>query len=153
MKVEKINDELLSIFLNIYYFKKTDINNKLELINIIKELLNKVENRFNLNLNGFYKINVYPNKKLGVFLDLIKIDDNEFTSGADFRIVIHQNEKFYLETDNYEDFKYIKRKKYFNRKFYINIEDLKNITKEIDLGNIIYGNDIKNILKEAKNVK
>lgn len=153
MKVEKINDKLLSIFLNIYYFKKTDINNKLELINIIKELLNKVENRFNLNLNGFYKINVYPNKKLGVFLDLIKIDDNEFTSGADFRIVIHQNEKFYLETDNYEDFKYIKRKKYFNRKFYINIEDLKNITKEIDLGNIIYGNDIKNILKEAKNVK
>lgn len=153
MKVEKINDELLSIFLNIYYFKKTDINNKLELINIIKELLNKVENRFNLNLNGFYKINVYPNKKLGVFLDLIKIDDNEFTSWADFRIVIHQNEKFYLETDNYEDFKYIKRKKYFNHKFYINIEDLKNITKEIDLGNIMYGNDIKNILKEAKNVK
>ena len=79
MKVEKINDDLINIYFNPFYFKDIDLNNKLELIEVIKDLIKKAESRYKLFLSGFYKIKVYPNKKLGVFLNIIKIDDNEFS--------------------------------------------------------------------------
>ena len=39
MKVEKINDDLINIYFNPFYFKDIDLNNKLELIEVIKVLI------------------------------------------------------------------------------------------------------------------
>lgn len=153
MRVEKISEDLYNIFINKLYFKDIDLTNKIELISIIKELLNKIETRYRLNLNGFYKIKVYPKKEIGVYLNVIKIDDNEFSSGADFRIVIYQNEKFFLETDNYEILDKNKMKMYYDNKFYIDIDDIKDINSIIDMGNIIYGKEAKTMLNESKKIK
>lgn len=153
MKVERINEELFDIFINFCYFKNVDLSNKIDLINVIKELLVKIDSRYNLNINGFYKIKVYPKDKIGIFLNIIKIDDNEFSSGSDFRIVIYSNEKFLLETDNYEILDQNILKKYYNGKFYIDIDDIKNIYNIIDMGNIIYGKAVKKILTESINIK
>lgn len=153
MKVERINEELFDIFINFCYFKNVDLSNKIDLINVIKELLIKIDSRYNLNINGFYKIKVYPKDKIGIFLNIIKIDDNEFSSGSDFRIVIYPNEKFLLETDNYEILDQNILKKYYNGKFYIDIDDIKNIYNIIDMGNIIYGKAVKKILTESINIK
>ena len=90
LKVEKVGSDILTVFMSNFYFKDIDMDKKIELIGIIKEYIDKIDQRYRLNLNGFYKIKVYPNKKIGVFLEIIKIDDNEFSSGADFRIIIYQ---------------------------------------------------------------
>lgn len=153
MKVEMIDSDLINVFINNFYFKNTDFEKKIELISIIKDLIAKMDYRYKLSLNGFYKIKVYPYKKIGVFLDIIKIDDNEFSNGADFRIVVYQNEKFYLETDNYEILDPKIEKRYYRDKFYINLDDIKDINKIIDLGNIIYGNDVKEMIYYSKIIK
>ena len=99
MKVEIINSEYLTVFLNKCYFDEIDLEKKSDIISCIKDIISKIDSRYRLDLNGFYKIKVFPNKKLGVYLDIIKIDDNDFNDRADFRIVIYQDSNFYLEMD------------------------------------------------------
>lgn len=152
MKVEKINDDLINIYFNPYYFKDIDLNNKLELIEVIKDLIKKAESRYKLFLSGFYKIKVYPNKKLGVFLNIIKIDDNEFSNTTDFRIVIYPNEKFFLETELYELFNNVDMR-YCNNKFYIDIDDVDNILPISDMVDVIYGSDVKELLSNSIIIK
>ncbi len=152
MKVEKINDDLINIYFNPFYFKDIDLNNKLELIEVIKDLIKKAESRYKLFLSGFYKIKVYPNKKLGVFLNIIKIDDNEFSNTTDFRIVIYPNEKFFLETELYELFNNVEMR-YCNNKFYIDIDDVDNILPISDMVDVIYGSDVKKLLSNSIIIK
>lgn len=152
MKVEKINDDLINIYFNPFYFKDIDLNNKLELIEVIKNLIKKAESRYKLFLSGFYKIKVYPNKKLGVFLNIIKIDDNEFSNTTDFRIVIYPNEKFFLETELYELFNNVVMR-YCNNKFYIDIDDVDNIIPISDMVDVIYGSDVKELLSNSIIIK
>ena len=152
MKVEKINDDLINIYFNPFYFKDIDLNNKLELIEVIKDLIKKAESRYKLFLSGFYKIKVYPNKNLGVFLNIIKIDDNEFSNTTDFRIVIYPNEKFFLETELYELFNNVEMR-YCNNKFYIDIDDVDNILPISDMVDVIYGSDVKKLLSNSIIIK
>lgn len=153
MRVEKINDEMINIYLNTFNFKNIDVENKIELVAKIKEILSKVEQRYKVNFNGFYKVKVYPNKKIGVFLNILKIDDNEFSSGADFRIIVYLGEKFLLETSEYEQLDKNIEKRVLGDRFYIDLDHIKEINKVIDLGNVIYGEDTEKILKESKLIK
>ncbi|MCI8346875.1 MAG: hypothetical protein HFJ12_02880 [Bacilli bacterium] len=146
MKVEIINSDIISVFINNFYFKDVDLTKKIEFVSIIKDLITKIDTRYKLNLNGFYKIKVYPHKKIGVFLDIIKIDDNEFSNGADFRIVVYQNEKFFLQTECYEQINSDIKKRYYNHNFYIDINDIDDIYQLTDIGTIIYGDSVKEML-------
>lgn len=152
MKVEIINSEYLTVFLNKCYFDEIDLEKKSDIIVCIKDIISKIDSRYRLDLNGFYKIKVFPNKKLGVYLDIIKIDDNDFNDRADFRIVIYQDSNFYLEMDVC-DIKNIDEKIYYNNNFYININDINNIDKYMDYGQIIYGDSAKEIEYYGKKLK
>lgn len=152
MRVEIINSEYLTVFLNKCYFDEIDFEKKSDIIVCIKDIISKIDSRYRLNLNGFYKIKVFPNKKLGVYLDIIKIDDNDFNDRADFRIVIYQDSNFYLEMDVC-DIKNIDEKIYYNNNFYININDINNIDKYMDYGQIIYGDGAKEIEYYGKKLK
>ena len=54
----------------------------------------KIKNR--LNLRGFYKLKVYLNSKIGIFLDVNKLDDNDFTNNLDLRILFFYDVDFYF---------------------------------------------------------
>ena len=153
MKVELINDDDLEIFVNPYNFNDINSYDKDNIINYIKELIIKINNRYKLNLTGFYKIKSYFNNKVGLYLNAIKIDDNEFSNDADFRIILFQHTKFLFETDDYEIIKEYPNKKINNNKFYIDIDEIYNINKLTDMGKIIYGDEVKQILMTSKNIK
>lgn len=153
MKVEIINEEDIDVFINPCHFNEINLNDKESLLKEIKIILTKIDSRYKLNLSGFYKIKVYPHKKIGIFLNIIKIDDNEFNQEADFRIIIYPDEVFYFETEEYDIIPKTTQKRYYQGKFYINIEDIKDITSIIDMGKIIYGQDAKKILMKSKIIK
>ncbi len=153
MRTEIVSDDLITVFINNFYFKEINFSKKIEIISIIKDLISKIDKRYQLNLNGFYKIKVYPNQKLGVFLDIIKIDDNEFSSGADFRIVIYQEAKFFLETDNYEILDKKVDKRIYKNKFYIDIDDISDFNLLSDFCNIVYGDNAQELIYNGKIIK
>lgn len=153
MKIERVNGDLIIAFINSFYLKNIEVDKKLEFISHIKDLIIKIDSRYKLNLNGFYKIKVYPNKKIGIFLEIIKIDENDFCNGADFRIVIYQNQKFYLEIEDYDSLDSAIRKIYYNEKYYLDIDEIIDLHKYIDMGTIIYGDIAKDMICYGKRIK
>ena len=148
MRVE-INGEDIDIFINPYNFKYISVYSKENILEFIKEYLLIINNRYRLNLSGFYKIKSYFNKKVGLFLNVIKIDDNEFSNDADFRIILYQNETFLFEIEDYDLIKDIPNKMFYKNKFYIYVDDISDIDKLIDMGRIIYGDEVKEILSNS----
>lgn len=153
MKVEIINDEDIDIYINSYHLQGIDYNAKEDLLDRIKDLILKTNDRYRLNLCGFYKIKVYLNFRIGMFLNIIKIDDNEFNNEVDFRIVLYEDEKFFLETEEYEIIDSITTKYYYNNRFYIDLDNLDDFTKYIDMGRIIYGDEVREMLSSCRYIK
>lgn len=152
MKVEMLNDEDIDVFVNKFYFDDFSIKDKDDLLITIRDIILKIDNRYHLNLSGFYKIKAYVNQKIGAFLNMIKIDDNEFTNEVDFRIIIYKNEKFLLETDEYDLCKEA-TKWYHNGKFYIDVDEIDDCIFYLDMVNVIYGEGVKNVISRGKKIK
>lgn len=153
MKVELINDDDLDIYVNPYNFNDISCCSKEIILNYIREVISKISDRYKLNLSGFYKIKAYFNDKVGLFLNLIKIDDNEFNNEADFRIVLFQNEKFLFETEDYDTIRNYENKMYYNNKFYVDTDSIDNMNQLIDMGKIVYGEEAREISTHSKNIK
>ncbi len=152
LKIEMLNEEDMNVFVNQFYFDDFYMKDKDDLLMIIRDIILKIDRRYHLNLSGFYKIKAYVNQKIGAFLNLIKIDDNEFTNEVDFRIIIYKNEKFLLETEEYNLCKEATNR-YYNGKFYIDIDEIDNCNKYLDMATIIYGDDVKKIMARGKKIK
>lgn len=147
LKVELISDDSLEIFINKYFVENIyQSNDKLVEIN---NIIDKINSIYKLNLRGFYKVYAYCDERVGMFLELIKIDDNEFSDTADFRIIIRENEKILFEFDLLDD---IESKEYYiyNDKFYVDIKNIDNVDNAIEKSRIIYGSATKNIFKLGK---
>ena len=153
MRIELLNDDDIDVFVNKCYLDDDQMDDKEPLLLNIRDIITKIDQRYHLNLSGFYKIKAYVNKKVGLFLNIIKIDDNEFNNEVDFRIVLFKNEPFLLELDEYSDLDFNFSKKYYNDKFYVNIDDLGDYIKYSDMGNIVYGDYAKEVLARGKNIK
>lgn len=48
MKVEIINSDIISVFINNFYFRDIDLTKKIEFISIIKDLISKIDTRYKL---------------------------------------------------------------------------------------------------------
>ena len=153
MKVEIVNDDDVDIFINPYSMNDIGIYDKEYILKYIKKVLKKVNNRYQLNLSGFYKVKSYFNDKVGMFLNIVKIDDNDFNNDIDYRIILFQNETFLFETEDYDIIKYIPNKKYYNNMFYVDINFLDNISILMDRGRVVYGDEVKKILHKSINIK
>lgn len=147
LKVEFINDELINIFINRKML--SDINYDEDLVGVIDKLVYRIDEIYKVGLCGFYKINCYINEKLGIFLDIIKIDDNEFSNTTDFRILLNNNSKFLLEVDLTNIVDNIPIRVY-DGNFYISVDNIESIDKYIDNCRVVYGNEADTIIKNSK---
>ena len=146
MKVERISDDYINIYINNGLIGDISLD-KNTISNTVKKIINKVIKMYRLKLQGFYKVKVYPNKKLGIYLCIIKLDDNEFSMGMDYRVLVYPDSDFYLESEEYlNSYNNI----YYNDKFYINIKDVNNIIEIIDKGKIIFGEETSGISSGIK---
>ena len=148
MKIEVCAKDNYSIFLNSGFMKGMDVNNKEELINFIKNFVFKIKNK--LNLRGFYKIRVFSHDKVGVFLDVIKLDDIDLSNNLDLRIIIMNDAEIFFETDDYDVIADYNEKRYFDGKFYCIVDDLfDKIFEKVEWGRFIYGKDVVMILSKG----
>lgn len=153
MRVEIINEDDIDIFISSFNFKNLSVYNKENILEFIKEYILIINTRYRLNLCGFYKIKSYFNKSVGLFLNIIKIDDNEFSNDIDFRIILFNNEKFLFEVEDYDLIKNVSSTMYYNNKFYVDVEDMTDLDKLIEMGRIIYGEEVKQVISNCSKLK
>lgn len=147
MRIEKIDLDNYNIFLNSAYLKDVDLGDKEEISKYIKNFILSIN--YKLNINGFYKIIVYCNKKVGIFLKLVKMEDCSYTNSLDFRIIVNINSDVYFKTSDYFNISNVNLIRYYNNNYYCLIDDNFNTIDLCEWGNYIYGDELLKMLNNS----
>ena len=148
MKIEVLGKDDYIIFLTKEYLGDIDLVQKENLISFIKNYILKLK-RY-LSLSGFYKVKVFPQDKIGVFLELLKLDDMDLSNNLDLRIIIMQDQKFFFETEDYDLIKNYNDKRYYDGHFYCVVDDsFDGILEKVEFGRFIYGKEVNNLLNNG----
>ncbi len=147
MKIEIADKKNIFIFINSGYLNDTDLASKEDIIFAVKDFIIKYKKR--LNLRGFYKVKVFVNKKVGLFLDINRLEDIELSNTVDLRVIVYMDEKIYFETENYYILPDRVDKYYYNNRFYCDASLVPNILNIVEFGSFIYGDMVLDILDNA----
>lgn len=149
MKIEKHDDNLV-VFLNKKIAPK-NINNKIELEKNFQKIFNKLNNIYNLDLNGNYEINIYDNKEYGIILEIKKeeIEYFDYYDTIDMHLNISKYKDILYKTTNI-----IKNTNIYEYKGELYIEpidiEFNKLGILIENGEIIYGKKAYIIKKKGK---
>lgn len=148
MKIESSGKNDFSIFINKEYVNDEVSLIREDLIKFIKDFILKI--KYKLNLRGFYKIRVYSKERVGIFLDLTKLDDIDLSNNLDLRIIIMNDEDIYFETDDYDIVKNCNDKRYMDGHFYCVVDDyFDKLLEKVEFGKFIYGKEVINLLNNS----
>lgn len=144
MRIEKVGMKQFLIFVNNLYYQNLEFT-KDNLITFTKDLLLKLKNR--LFLQGFYKVKVYVNKNLGLFLEILELERFEYENNLDFKIIIYLEEKIYFKTKDY----FILPQNttvYWDKNFYYcDVDLVSNINSLVEFGEFIYGKSLYSAMR------
>lgn len=149
MKIEISGKNNYNIFVNRNYVNDIDFSSKEELVKFIKKFILSI--RSQLNLRGFYKVKVFPHEQVGMFVELIKLDELEFSNNLDLRVIVYLNEKIFFETDDYFVIEKCNEKRYLDGKFFCIVDDyFDSLLSKVEFGRFIYGKEVINLLNKGK---
>ncbi len=153
MKLEYLDYDYYKVFINSSYIKKVNINNKEELAKYVKLVILKLRKLYGLILEGFYEVHFYNIKYIGIILELKNID-TYISKTIDLQIIIHNDEKYYLKTNNYEIAKKFKKINYYDNYFYLDVDNLtkSNFISLIENSEIVNESYIDNIKYKWNNL-
>lgn len=140
MKVVSFDDKITVYILKCYYVD--NIND------YIKKLILILKRKYKLDIFGFYKINVYQNKKIGLIVEIIKDSDMDFLNGLlELKIKVYEDANMYFRFNDYF-FNEKRDIKIINNDYYINVDSLsgKELLQMIEFSKIIYGEELDKIL-------
>ena len=142
--VKIINDVIIVFLMDLSF------NNKEELEEKFKSILNKLEKRYRIEIKGSYKINVYKDKIYGIILEIRKDDIYyDYFNTADMNINII-NSHFLYEVDDIYNINKNNDVYLYNNKIYIDIKDRIGLLKIIEYSKIIYKEN--KIIKNGKKI-
>lgn len=141
MKIEVIDDDRFIIYYSLILddILEYDIE---DIKLFIKLLVVRLDSKYNLDIKGYYNLDVYVNKIL--ILEFYKID--EYCDKVDLNIIIHLNSTILVKFDDYflnENKKYL-----YKDKYYMKIEDI-DFNKYIEFIEFIYEKEAKYILDNS----
>lgn len=144
------------------YIQKNNINKEnfeeLEYIETyFKEIFSKIREKYSIDMNGFYFVNVYIDYIYGIILE-IKEEQLEFIEyyddTIDMKIALHKEEFLYKINDilNLEESLKNKIDIYnYNNEWYIKIKENKSLYQILEFTEIIY-KDTNKIIKYGKKI-
>lgn len=146
MKI-KIDDNLLIIYL---YNQRLNLDESDNLTKDIKELLVKVIRYHKVTLSGIYEVVIYENVYYGYILEIARIKEFEYSDFIDLKLDIKRDQSFYLLFENYDFIDDCEDVFYKNNFFFVNIKDVLNVNKKVELCEIAYKNTNDLLLQSVK---
>lgn len=151
MKFEIVGEKLSKVFINDIIINTVNLKSEKELEKFLKSIILSLKNRYNVILKGLYEIDIFVNKKIGALVEIEKIESFMYKEkDVDLKIKVAFDCDFYFKTEDYFLLSDYKDVYYYKNYFYIKLKSLKKLSKYIELGEIIFGNDL---LIEEKGIK
>ena len=156
MHVESVAENQFMIYINNQYFASLDWNNKEEITKNVKNLILKLNRIYHLELSGFYKMTIYLNQKVGMMIELYKLEDFGIEiKTIDLRITIYLNSEIWVAVKDWEIIKESSQIYYYDDYYYSDIANFKDekLLEITEWGNFIYGDEIKKVKQNGKKLK
>ena len=149
-----VGDDII-IYLSKAYIKNININDKDDLIKLIK----KINNKYNIELSGYLNINVYIDKNYGIIMNIKKEELEYLDYFNDIQMNIEvTDDSFLYKIDDIlcikkllNDIVLYKYKDHFYLKI-IKISDI-NLGKILEYCQLIYGKKARNIINKGIIIK
>ena len=156
MKIDYLNDTDFKLFVNNYFFDKISYESKEELTALLKSITVKLKNTYGIIISGFYEVNIYILKNIGIEFRFNKCDNYTFSNKViDLKMTVNLEPTIYLGFDNHDYVEDYSPLLYKDGKFYIKLEALneKDIIKLSDFYDVIIDEEekIENYLVIKKN--
>ena len=139
----KIIDDIIVVFLMEFSYKDENLEDE------FKNLLDKLNKIYNIDIKGSYKINLYKDKIYGAVLEIIKDSDYyDYFNAIDLTINIIDSHFLYEINDyiyNLNSDIYL-----YNNKIYVDINNKKDLYKVLEYSTIIYKEN--SIIKNGKKI-
>ena len=147
MKIDFIDDKII-IYLRDIFFNDDIKSATMDVKNIFIRLISY----YHIKLSGLYDVYAYENNKYGTILEIIKKENLFNPDIIDIKIKLFKNNNFYFKTKDFFIISNYNNIYYDNNYYYININNIDNIIKVIEFGDIIY-NKKDNYLNNKKLIK
>lgn len=151
MKFYYIDDKSCKVFVN-NIIANINLKNKEELEKFLKKIVKCIDNKFNYSIFGLFEVDIFVNEKVGMFIKFEKINSIISYRDIDLKVNIIYNCDFYFKTDFYECLENNINVFYKDDFYYTNIDNIIDITKYIEYGEIIYDNKL-NIERDFLRIK
>lgn len=162
MKIEKLNDDSLIVFLNKFYIEKNNFSLKNNLENYFKKIFKILNDCYSIEIIGYYNIRIYRDKIYGYVLEMNKEDldfYNYYDTHIDMKITISNFDRFVFKLNSNS----LLEKRLLNFCYLIKYDkDIYLIPKktitQYYLGNlienckIIYGSKAREILENSERI-
>ncbi len=135
------NSNGLNIIISNKYLKDNKWDNKDEIDIFLEKVINNLKKHYNVKLNGFYKIKIYPNN-ICIYIEMIKLDDDNYDSNEiDYRVVVIFNKDIYFK---YEDYSLIDNENvfFYDNNYYINTNYIDDYIYYAEMGELVFIDDI-----------
>lgn len=140
MKIDFIDDEKLVI----YYHYEGKIETEEE-VKCFFELFDRVlKRKYDYEFHGFYNVDIYCEDNLLVLI----FDHVDDFSRKDFDVTMFLNSVLLYEFEDVEF--YHGSKIFYKNKYYIELDQVINDVRLFEFGNIIYGDEVEEILNNGK---
>ena len=157
-----IIDENIVIFLDKIYLQNLNLNDKNIIEKKLIKLINKIQNKCTIDLNGYYNVSIYKDESYGIIIDMQKEELeylDYFNNQIELNIEVIEDSFLYKIEDIFEISKKLLNKFIIYKNgdtIYLKaIKTLNNLELGIILenGEIIYGKEANSIKKKSQIIK
>lgn len=157
MKIVNLDNNCMTIFLNKYYLNDINFDIKKDLESYFKNLFLKLKKYYDINICGYYNIDVYIDNKYGLIMKLTKEEIeyyDYFDNQIDMRITLSNNKFLYNVNDPFIFDDIINYNLYlYKGKYYIDlIGEISDsiMMKLIEFSDVVFDDEVDSIRKSSK---
>lgn len=155
-----MEDKKIIVFLNSDEIKNIDFSDDESLEEQFKEIFLKLNKKYDIELNGYYEVNIYKDGNYGIILEIITEDFDYYNyfNQIDMKINISKLSSFLYEIKyeflNNDIFENCICYKYLNKIYLKVLDNIDRYTyfKILELSNVLYGEKIEEIIRYGKKV-
>lgn len=152
MKIVNQDENCMTIFLNKNYIKDLNFDIKKDLEDYFKKMFLKLKRHYDINISGYYNIEVYIDDNYGLIMKLNKEEIeyyDYFDNQIDMRIVIKNNKFLYRVMDPFIMNDILDHNIYLYKDRYyidlINSVDEKIMMKIIEFSDILFDDEVDSV--------
>ncbi len=147
MSLELVDDNYVYFTYDIEELGDLEDVNEEKIAKFLKKIFLDINDIYAIELFGYYRVDIYLDKKIGAFVEIAKIDDFiSYSKKIDTKVTVSIN-NFYLKTRDLSKI-FLHRPIYkLNDYYYVSTKDVDNISSIIEFCTIEYKDlDLKRVL-------